>query len=433
MRSSIPFRLLVLAGVLLLCCGTLSAQGDYASLIRENPDRAAGVHHSYEYLPGVTTPVPRGYKPFYVSHYGRHGSRRSTSSSAQKAFEYMDSARVAGILTPLGEELWVAVNAIHDDHIDMVGELTPRGGREHRAIARRLHDRVRPVWHDRHRRQVSVQSSNVPRCLLSMAHFTASLDDNAPGLVFDFVTGDRYLNLLAHDYYHGSEISAASRVLMNGMARESIDISRFIRSVFIDDPERVSRVIADPYDFAYQIFLYGGIRQCTETPDADIFGRFFTIDELIAFYRCYNSRIYNSMANSAEFGDHVIWAARGLVRDIIDRADAALREGSATAADLRFGHDSGILPLAGLMDLVGPGDRLHNADASDSWQSFFEVPMGTNLQMVFYRKRGAEPLVKIWYNERETQVRGLQPVSGNCYRWSDLRAHLERRIAQFDF
>ena len=85
------------------------------------------------------------------------------------------------------------------------------------------------------------------------------------------------------------------------------------------------------------------------------------------------------------------------------------------------------------MDLVGPGDRLHNADASDSWQSFFEVPMGTNLQMVFYRKRGAEPLVKIWYNERETQVRGLQPVSGNCYRWTDLRAHLERRIAQFDF
>ena len=159
MKSSIPFRLLVLAGVLLLCCGTLSAQGDYASLIRENPDRAAGVHHSYEYRPGVTTAVPRGYKPFYVSHYGRHGSRRSTSSSAQKAFEYMDSARVAGILTPLGEELWAAVNAIHDDHIDMVGELTPRGGREHRAIARRLHDRVRPVWHDRHRRQVSVQSS----------------------------------------------------------------------------------------------------------------------------------------------------------------------------------------------------------------------------------------------------------------------------------
>ena len=29
----------------------------------------------YEYLPGPQTPAPKGYKPFYISHYGRHGSR----------------------------------------------------------------------------------------------------------------------------------------------------------------------------------------------------------------------------------------------------------------------------------------------------------------------------------------------------------------------
>ena len=421
------------AAVLLLCGGLLSAQDDYASLIRENPDRAAGVHHSYEYRPGAETAVPRGYKPFYVSHYGRHGSRRATGSSARRAFEYMDSARVAGILTPEGEELYKAVAAIYADHVGMAGELTPRGGREHRAIAQRLHDRVRPVWHDKTRRQVYVQSSNIPRCLLSMAHFTASLDDNAPELVFDFVTGDRYLDLLAHDYYNEDEISEASNVLMGEMARKRVDPDRLMKVVFIADSARVAAVIPSPFDFVYRIFSYGGIRQCTETPDADIFGRFFTVDELIAWYPCYNASIYTAMGNSAEFGDHVLWAARGLVRDIIDRADAALRDGSATAADLRFGHDSGILPLAGLMDLVGPGDRLHNADASDSWQSFFQVPMASNLQMVFYRKRGAEPLVKIWYNERETQVRGLVPVSGNCYRWSDLRAHLENRIERFTF
>ena len=421
------------AAVLLFCGVLLSAQDDFASLIRENPDRAAGVHHSYEYRPGAETAVPRGYKPFYVSHYGRHGSRRATGSSARRAFEYMDSARVAGILTPQGEELYAMVAAIYADHVGMAGELTPRGGREHRAIAQRLHDRVRPVWHDKTRRQVYVQSSNIPRCLLSMAHFTSSLDDNAPELVFDFVTGDRYLDLLAHDYYNEDEISEASNKLMGEMASKRVDPSRLMKTVFIADSARVAAVIPSPLDFVYRIYSYGGIRQCTETPDADIFGRFFTVDELIAWYPCYNASIYSAMANSVEFGDYILWAARGLARDIIDRADAALQDGSTTAADLRFGHDSGILPLAGLMDLVGPGDRLHNADASQSWQSFFEVPMASNLQMVFYRKRGAEPLVKIWYNERETQVRGLTPVSGNCYRWSDLRAHLERRIDLYTF
>ncbi|MBO4455468.1 MAG: hypothetical protein J5759_03390 [Bacteroidales bacterium] len=422
-----PF--LLAAAALLLCSGTLSAQSDYASLIRENPDRAAGVHHSYEYRPGPETAVPDGYTPFYVSHYGRHGSRRAIGSSARRAYEYMDSARVAGILTPEGEELYKAVAAIYADHVDMAGELTPRGGREHRAIAQRLHDRVKPVWHDPARRQVFVQSSNIPRCLLSMAHFTASLDDNAPQLVFDFVTGDRYLNLLAHDYYDMDKILEASNGLMEEMISERVDQSRLMKAIFIADSARVATVITSPLEFVYSIFSYGSIRQCTETQDADIFGRFFTIDELTAWYSCYNSSIYTAMANSVEFGDQTIWAARDLLRDIIDRADAALQDNSPTAADLRFGHDSGILPLAGLMDLVGPGDRIHNADASDSWQSFFQVPMASNLQMFFYRKPGSEPLVKLWYNERETQVRGLTPVSGNCYRWSDLRAHFERRIA----
>ena len=417
----------------LLSGSLLSAQPGFESLIRENPDRAAGVHHSYEYRPGPETPAPKGYKPFYVSHYGRHGSRRSIGSAAERPYEYMSAARQAGILTPLGEALYRDVEAIHEGHIGMAGELTPLGGREHRAIARRLYERVPRVWRDRTRRQVHVQSSNIPRCLISMANFTASLDDCAPQLAFDFVTGEKYIELLAHDYYQKADISAASSALLDSLERIYVHPERMMNALFTGSPDRIAAVIPDPYAFLYQIYLYGGIRQCLETPDADIFGKYFTVDELIAWYRCYNARVYNSMANSAEFGDHVIWAARGLVRDIIDRADAALADGSDTAADLRFGHDTGILPLAGLMDLTGPGDRLHNADASDSWQSFFRVPMGSNLQMIFYRKKGAEPLVRILYNEQETSVRGLEAVSGPYYRWSELKAHLERRIARYTF
>ena len=37
------------------------------------------------------------------------------------------------------------------------------------------------------------------------------------------------------------------------------------------------------------------------------------------------------------------------------------------------------------------------------------------------------------YNEAETLINGLEPVQGPYYRWSDLKAHLERRIAQFTF
>ena len=41
----------------------------YDSLIRENPDRAAGVLHYYEYSQSPRTKAPKGFKPFYISHY----------------------------------------------------------------------------------------------------------------------------------------------------------------------------------------------------------------------------------------------------------------------------------------------------------------------------------------------------------------------------
>ena len=427
-----PLHFLAATAALLL--GTaLSAQTGYEELIRENPERAAGVHHSYEYRPGPETPVPDGYEPFYVSHYGRHGSRRNIGSSASRPYEAMVAARDAGILTPLGEALFRDVDAIHEDHIGMTGELTAKGAREHRALAQRLFERFSGIWSDPARTRVHVQSSNIPRCLVSMANFTSSLDDCAPQLLFDFVTGDKYLDLLAHDYYEEDAVSKGSRALRDSMALASVDTLRLMKAFFIDNPARVQAVIPSQLEFLYYIFIYGGIRQCVETPDADIFGKYFTVDELIALYRCYNSYIYSEMGNSVEYGDNIVWAARDLVHDIIDRAEAAFASDSGTAADLRFGHDSGTLPLVGLMDLVGPGDRVHNYDASDNWQSFFNVPMASNLQMIFFRKPGAEPLVKIYYNERETLVRGLESETGPYYRWSALKAHLERRCEQFDF
>jgi hypothetical protein len=52
--------------------------------------------------------------------------------------------------------------------------------------------------------------------------------------------------------------------------------------------------------------------------------------------------------------------------------------------------------------------------------------------MVFFRKKGAEPLVKLYYNEEETLIRGLEPVQGPYYSWSVLKAHFERRIATYE-
>ena len=43
------------------------------------PERAGGIYHSYEYLPGPAVPAPKGYVPFYISHYAAVGILRKRS------------------------------------------------------------------------------------------------------------------------------------------------------------------------------------------------------------------------------------------------------------------------------------------------------------------------------------------------------------------
>ena len=414
------------AAGLMLSALAATAQTNPDQLIRENPDRAAAVHHSYEYRPSVETPAPAGFKPFYVSHYGRHGSRRNLSGTSATAYDILPKAHEAGILTPLGEEALKDVTKVYNEHVQMVGDLTARGAREHRAIAERLYKRVPRVF--KLRTEVDAQSSNIPRCLLSMANFTASLDDCAPQLRFSFITGEKYIKLLAHDYFKPH--AALGRFLQDSLSKADLDPSRLMNSLFQGPAEAIDTIVGKPHKFAEAFYYTGSIEQCVES-GADIFGKYFTIDELITLYKCYNFRCYYNMSNSVENGDPVIWApAQGLMQDIIARADAAIAPGSNRAADLRFGHDTGILPLAGLMGLEGPGDRVPTAEVNEHWQSFERIPMASNLQMIFYRNRKGEVLVKFLYNEQETRIPALTPFSGPYYRWSDAKAYFEKRITE---
>jgi hypothetical protein len=133
---------------------------------------------------------------------------------------------------------------------------------------------------------------------------------------------------------------------------------------------------------------------------------------------------------SVENGETIRYAIRPLMMDFIEKADAAIQPDSHRAADLRFGHDTSILPLfalIGIDDLQGrvfPYREAHN----NGWYAFFQVPMATNIQMVFYKNKKGEVLTKVLYNEKEAVIPGLQPLSGPYYRWSDLKAYFLDRI-----
>ena len=415
-------RLILLLTAVVLSFSPVWGQ-DARARLQENPERYGGVHHSYEAPAVVTdTPAPKGYEPFYVSHYGRHGSRYMTSmNSVTRVSHLFDGLDSLGVLSAEGVALHEALKALEQSHEDQAGYLTLRGGREHQAIAQRLYERVPAVFSQPDRDRVIAESSYVQRCIQSLANFTMVLKADAPQLRFDVYAGERFMK-------HISPGTSAPRNRSHNAVFDSVLNARF-------DPTRAMNAwFTDPWEaaqhlgkysvrqFIYYVFYAGGINQClADDYDLPSIHRFFTEEELYNLWYCENLSHFDSMANTLENKCRFNETGRKILADFVKKADAAVA-GNDVAADLRFGHDSGLLPLLSYLRLEGYEKTVSMTQAAESgWYSFEQMPMGSNLQMIFYRDKKGDVLVKILRNEQETTIPALKPYKGPYYRWKDLR------------
>ena len=407
---------------------TLMAQSDDLGF-EGNIDRMAGIYHSYEAAQWPQTPAPRGFKPVYVSHYGRHGSRRQTDDNGAEAYQFFHKASEAGVLTEEGRALYKDIEILFKQHEGMEGELTIRGGIEHKGVAQRMYERFKPVFNGK--KTVHCQSSTFRRCIVSMAYFTSQLKECAPKLELDFITGEKYIDTLCHNFYDRHLYLAQRPAIADSLGHACFNPSRIMKAFFTDSP-KVKEIIPNPWDLGQSLFKI--IASCQnlkyETGGLELY-KYFTEEELTGLAKQFNEIMYSSIGNNAQWGDNVIWAEKWLLEDIIAKADKALSGGNV-AADLRFGHDSAVWPLASLIGLDGVSGRYKIGEAwKNGLYTWKVVPMCTNMQLAFYRNRKGEVLVKILYNEKEHIITECfipgatipQPVHGPYYKWDELRSY----------
>ena len=156
---------------------------EFARLLKEDISRAGCNTNSFEFKGIHDTPAPKGYKPFYVSHYGRHGSRSNWGGHRYKRLaDSLQRAKDAGLLTASGDSLLTEVRQVYAFHDGMDGRLTPRGCEEHKMLARRLYNRYPKVFKQKGY-EVRARSSTVQRCIVSMTAFTNELTITGDGKV----------------------------------------------------------------------------------------------------------------------------------------------------------------------------------------------------------------------------------------------------------
>ena len=74
-------RILLVAAALVAAAFCLRAQGtDIDAELRAHPEYLAGTDYLCPTGPVKLSPAPKGYKPFYISYYSRHGARYAWQS-----------------------------------------------------------------------------------------------------------------------------------------------------------------------------------------------------------------------------------------------------------------------------------------------------------------------------------------------------------------
>ena len=401
----------------------LSAQTARESLmaeIQENIFRAGMNMDPYEYIPGPQTPAPKGYKPFYISHYGRHGSR---SNWGGKPYEEISAkyhqVADAGLLTAEGRAAMEQIDELIRLHDNMDGRLTYLGTQEHRQIARRMYNYYRPVFHNGSKK-LSARSSTSQRVIVSMCAFTGELMEQEKGLDIHWDTGEELMKILSTD--SSREVRDSVRRIQNRMAKNHVpDTAVFQQHVFTDAAAARALTGSTP---AFMQQTYNMAVGCAAFQLDDRLFRLFTWDDLYTYQQSLAMNFYLRQCNSVEFGDSRMPAVDPLIRDIIEKADAAIATGEY-AADLRFGHDYQLLALSSRLGLKGVAERLDQNTCQD-WPGWKYTPFAGNVQLIFYRNKAGDVLVKPLLNERETPILGLDGFP--YYKWSDFKAYLNERF-----
>lgn len=373
-------------------------------------DKRLGVLCPYPDSPGMETPVPAGYKPFYISHFGRHGSRYlSRAKIFLPALETLRQADEQNLLTSQGKNLLEKTEELYALSDGMWGQLSPRGVEEHKHIAARMVKRCPSVFKD----SVHVMSSIYPRCIISMSASTGEIARLSPKSKWSYLTGSLYQTVINTKHRPADWISGAS--VQKKYLQKHLDMDGALARIFTD-PVRGKEIVGNPVSFFKAVYFVWAGREAIglEPFDLDAILGKETVDILAASDELAG---YRNMA---------IANSDSLITDIVRKADAALVR-KKPSADLRYGHDNGLMRL--LVHIGMDGYPLGLDDDRAAAFCFAEkVPLAANLQMVFYRNRKGNVLVKFLVNEHECSLRSLP--GGPYYAWKDVRALLSQYCLQ---
>ena len=404
-------------------------------------------YYAYPTPTAKYTKAPAGYKPFYLSHYGRHGSRFHQPADHYHAlYNTLAKADSLSKLTDLGKSLLERAKFLDEYAAPRAGDLTQLGVAQHQGIAKRMVKNFPEVF--KNDAYVEAYASTSVRCVVSMAAFLEELHAQKPKVEIHQESG-KYLMSFISPLDFGKIINESNTSAWqkeNEKLYSHVNPTRMMRAIF-NDSNYIKKNV-DAGDLFSKIYEIGNSLQ--GSPEIEFnFDDLWTDEEFTARWHAQNAWWYSVLGNNPFAKKQGLENARPLLKNVLDEADKVIAADTAqtdktagkkpakkTTATLRFGHDTVIFPFAVLLQLENGTQNtgIETADMENLhkvWRDYEISPMAANVQLVFYKssKKGAPILVKVMLNEIEQKL----PVTcdsatiKNCpaapyYRWDDVRA-----------
>jgi len=427
------FLLLFLTSYLSPLTSTCTAQ-PVLDIIKKNPAYAACNYNTYPDSLYKLTPAPKGKRPFYISHYGRHGSRYINNSNGYNIpYAMIMQAETVDELTPIGKKVLAEMQTIlqHSEH--RWGDLAEYGRLQHVWIAQHMMKQFPEVFEGN--AWVEAKSTTVPRCIISMGTELNTFAQRYPNLEIRQEASKRDMWYMNHQdqVIKRGKLSPEAKQAFNKFISTRMGNSRVMELIF-KNPDIVKQIV-DENDFSYYLMKMGLFQLNTHLYQNTFLIDIFKPEELYLLWQVDNALWFAQYANfTPNYGGQYPYTQRHLLRKIINDADSCLhmvRHG----AQLRFGHDTVLLPLVCLLGINGydlRSDNLEEIEGKGWWCSDI-FPMASSLQFIFYRSspKDKDILFKVLLNEQEARL----PIPTDCapyYHWRDFRRHYLKKINNFE-
>ena len=403
-------------------------------IIKKTPSFAACNYNIYPDTVYKLTPAPTGKKPFYISHYGRHGSRYINSRKGYDIpYAMMLQAESVNELTPMGKKVLEEMKLILQNSEKRWGELAEQGRWQQKWIARRMMQNFPEVFQGAV--PIKAVSTVVPRCIVSMGVAVLELTQNNPELQVTMEASRRtmhYMNYQDPLLRHGS-MTPEARKTYDEFMNSRTGNSRLMELIF-KNPDIVIDIV-DESQFNYYLMKMGLFQLNTHLYKNTFLLDIFRPEELYRMWQIDNALWYVQYAACPlNGGGYYPYVQRHLLRQIIEDADSCIHL-QHPGAQLRFGHETVLLPLICLIGVNGYDLQTSHLEEIESkgWWCSSVFPMASNLQFVFYRSSPSDKdiLFKVLLNEQEARL----PIATDCapyYHWRDFRKHYLKKIDRYE-